>query len=122
MNGIKALYLIGGLYDFILGVAFLLIPAYVFNLFHITPPNHWGYVSFAAAILATFGIMFFQIAKDPITNRNLIPYSILLKISYCGVIFGYYFFGGGIPKIWTVFGLFDFIFLLLFIYAYKKTA
>ncbi|MDD3436808.1 MAG: hypothetical protein PHC64_06635 [Candidatus Gastranaerophilales bacterium] len=119
MNGIKIGYFLSGLYDFLLGMAFLFVPVQVFNLTHIMPPNHWGYVSFAAAMLTIFGIMFFQIAKDPIANKNLIPYGVLLKISYCGVVFGYHF-NGGIPNIWVYFGVFDFIFLLFFVYSYIK--
>jgi hypothetical protein len=118
MKNIKTLYWVGGAYDFCLGAAFLFAPVYLFNLFKITPPNHWGYVTFAAAMLAIFGIMFFNIAKDPKANRNLIPYGIMLKIAYCGTVFGFYFFDS-LPKLWTVFGIFDFIFLVLFIWSYK---
>lgn len=121
MNIVKFSFLSSGVYDFILGLVFLVAPAWTFNLVNVTPPNHWGYVTFAASMLAIFGIMFFQIAKDPIKNRNLMPYGMLLKVAYCGMAFGYYF-TSGIPDIWVIFGICDFIFLLLFIWSYKKTA
>lgn len=121
MNIAKYSFLVSGIYDFILGLTFLIAPVWTFNLVNVTPPNHWGYVTFAASMLAIFGIMFFQIAKDPIKNRNLMPYGILLKVAYCSMAFGYYF-TTGIPNIWVIFGVCDFIFLLLFIWGYKKTA
>ncbi len=119
MKTIKTLFWISGLYDFCLGVSFLALPVCLFDFFEITPPNHWGYVIFAAAMLTIFGIMFFQIAKNPTANRNLIPYGILLKVAYCGTVFGFYFLGS-IPLLWVIFGLFDFLFLLSFIWAYRK--
>ena len=116
MNQVRLFFGASAIYDLLLGLAFLIAPAYFFNLFNIAPPNHWGYVSFAGAMLAIFGIMFFQIAKDPKVNQNLIPYGILLKIAYCGTVFGYHFLDS-IPKIWVVFGYCDLIFLALFIYS-----
>ena len=119
MKAIKKLFWIGGLYDFCLGIGFFFFFFWLFQYFHITPPNHWGYVTFAAAMLMIFGLMFFQISKNPTANRNLIPYGILLKIAYCGTVFGYYFLSS-LPCVWVVFGIFDFVFLLFFVYAYKK--
>ena len=117
MRQIQTFFGVSAVYDFLLGLAFLIAPAYFFNLLNVTPPNHWGYVSFAAAMLVIFGIMFFQIAKNPKGNQNLIPYGILLKIAYCAVVFGYNFFGS-IPQIWVIFGYCDAIFLLLFMYSF----
>ena len=115
----KIAYLTSAVYDFVLGLAFLVMPATIFRMVNITPPNHWGYVTFAALMLMIFGIMFYKIYENPKANKNLIPYSIMLKIAYCGVVFGYYFFDS-IPCMWTLFGICDFIFLLLFIRAYRQ--
>ncbi len=121
MNAVRCFFGLSGIYDLFLGLMFLFAPIWCFNLVNITPPNHWGYVTFAASMLSIFGIMFLQIAKDPIKNRGFMPYGMLLKLAYCGVVFGYYL-TTGIPTIWAVFGVCDFIFLLLFIWSYKKTA
>ena len=115
----KIAYLISAIYDFVLGLAFLVIPATLFSVADITPPNHWGYVSFAALVLMIFGIMLYKIYQNPKANKNLIPYSIMLKIAYCAVVFGYFIFDT-MPCLWLVFGVFDFIFLLLFIRAYRQ--
>lgn len=83
---IVPLFLLAGIYDGLLGVVFLFWTARVFEYFAIVPPNHLGYVQFGACLLLVFAIMFFSIAALPAANRNLIPYGILLKASYCGVI------------------------------------
>ena len=119
MKTIKLLFWLSGLYDFFLGISFIIMPVSLFNLLKITPPNHWGYVTFAASMLAIFGIMFFQIAKNPKDNKNLIPYGMLLKVAYCGTVFGFYFLAS-IPILWVIFGIFDFLFLLSFVWAYKQ--
>ena len=37
----------------------------------VTPPNHWAYVQFPAALLVIFGLMFVAIAQDPVANRGI---------------------------------------------------
>ena len=49
-------------------------------------------------IPVTFTIMFIKIASNPVKNRELIPFGILLKISYCGVIFYHWFTYSYKPK------------------------
>jgi len=64
-----------------------------------------------------FGIMFVAIARRPRENRAMIPYGILLKVSYCGVA-GYHWLAGGIPTLWKPLVVTDLIFLALFVVAY----
>jgi hypothetical protein len=118
---VRALFFVAALYDGVLGVAFLVAPAAVFSGFGVTPPNHWGYVQFPAALLVTFALMFLTVARDPEGNRNLIPYGVLLKLSYCGIVFGYWF-AAGIPGMWKPFAVADLAFLLLFVWAYATIA
>lgn len=114
---ISALYYASAAYDGILGLVFLVIPLSVYNWFGVIPPNHLGYIHFPAALLIVFAVMFINIARHPLRNRNLILYGILLKISYCSVVF-WHWFTGGIPGMWKPFSLFDLLFLLLFIWSY----
>ena len=114
---ISRLFYLSALYDGILGGVFLFFPASIFQWQGITPPNHIGYVQFPAALLLVFAIMFFNIARDPVHNRSLIPYGILLKISYCGVTLWHWVFGG-IPAMWKPFVVFDAVFAVLFIWAF----
>lgn len=117
-RAIKLLFWLAGLYDGILGAAFLIAPAAVFDYSRITPPNHFGYVQFPAALLIIFALMFFAVAAAPRRNRNLVPYGILLKVAYCGVVVGYWF-GQGIPDMWKLFAVSDAVFALLFFWAWR---
>ncbi|NMC44417.1 MAG: hypothetical protein GYA46_10910 [candidate division Zixibacteria bacterium] len=115
---ITPLFIVAALYDGILGVVFILAGSSVFAWYNVTPPNHFGYVQFPGALLIVFALMFLAVARKPEANRNLIPYGIMLKISYCGVVF-YHWFRTGIPNMWKPFAIFDLVFLVLFIWAYS---
>ncbi len=114
---ISVVFGLSALYDGLLGVFFLFAAPMVFRCYEVTPPNHYGYVHFPAALLIIFGLMFLAIARDPVKNRNLIPYGILLKIAYCSVAC-YHWFTAGIPGIWKPFAIIDLVFLVLFIWAW----
>ena len=114
---IVLLFAVAAIYDGVLGLAFLAAPSYPFDAFHVTPPNHWGYVQFPAALLLIFGLMFTAIAIDPVKNRNLIPYGILLKVAYCGVTLAHWL-TSGIPAMWKPFTVIDVLMGTLFIWAY----
>jgi hypothetical protein len=110
---IPLLFAVAALYDGLLGAAFLIYPRQLFEYFQVTPPNHYGYVQFPAAILIIFALMFLAVAVRPIANRNLIPYGILLKVSYCAVVFAYWF-TAGLPNIWKPFAICDALFAIAF--------
>jgi len=114
---IPFLFAAASLYDGVLGVMFLAAPLYLFELSKVTPPNHVGYLQFSAALLLVFSLMFIQIARSPITNRQLIPYGILLKVAYCGVAGGHWL-AAGIPGMWKPFVVIDLAMGILFAWAY----
>lgn len=117
---IKLLFGVAALYDGILGVAFLLTPTQVFAWIDLPPPNHLGYVQFPAALLVVFALMFLMIALYPRENRTLIPFGILLKISYCAVVL-HHWVSSDLPWIWKPFFFADLIFLALFACAWRAT-
>lgn len=118
-RAISIIFWASGIYDGVLGLIFLLTPAAMFARFGVTPPNHWGYVQFGAALLLIFGIMFVQVALEPAPNRNLIPYGILLKVAYTGTVFGYWF-TSGLPDMWKPFAVLDAIFAVLFAWSWLR--
>ena len=120
-SAVSVLFVVGALYDGLLGIAFLFAAGEVFRILEVTPPNHPGYVQFPAALLIVFALMFLAIAKDPIANRNLILYGILLKVSYCSVVF-FHWLTAGIPYMWKPFAICDLVFLALFAWAYSTLA
>ena len=117
-GAIKVLFLVAAAYDGILGLAFLFASARLFDAFGVTPPNHWGYVHFPAALLVVFAVMFLAIARNPEGNRNLIPYGIMLKAAYCGVAI-WHWATAGIPGMWKPFAITDLVFGVLFVWAYS---
>jgi len=116
---IKPFYVISGLYDGILGVAFLLAPGAIFAMYAVEPPNHMAYVQFPALLLIIFGAMFFRIAMDPVKNRDLILYGCALKVSYCSMVF-YYMATTGVPAMWVPWAYADLVFLVLFIVTWRS--
>lgn len=114
---VSLLFVIAALWDGLLGLAFLLAAGALFRWFGVTPPNHFGYVHFPAALLIAFGLMFAVVARNPAANRNLIPFGMLLKVSFCGVIF-YHWIDAGLPDMWKPFAFVDLVFLAFFIWAY----
>ena len=117
---IKPLFIVGGLYDAILGLAFLFFGERLFSFFEVTPPNHWGYVQFPALLLILFGVMFLRIAGDPVARRELMLYACGLKIAYCGTVF-WYKVSQGIPDMWMPWAWADLAFLIMFACAWKHT-
>jgi hypothetical protein len=114
---ISVLFGAAAAYDGILGLAFLVFPLALYQRFNVPPPNHWGYVEFSAALLIVFALMFLNVARNPQANRNLIPYGILLKVSYCAVVFGNWP-AQGIPDMWKPLAFADAAFAILFLWAY----
>jgi hypothetical protein len=108
---------VAGIYDFVIGIAFLGFGRVLYDHFEVPHPNHWAYVRFAALLLMIFGLMFFAVAADPARNRNLIPYGMLLKLSYVAVA-GYYWFRYDIPMLFKPFLVIDALMLVLFVMAY----
>ena len=119
-SSVKPLFLIAGLYDGSLGLAFLFFAPTVYDRLGVTPPNHFGYVRFPAMLLLVFAWMFFAVALDPKRNRNLIPYGILLKVSYCAAVGWYWLRDPNLPMMWKPFFILDLAFLIAFIWAYRK--
>ena len=115
---VTALFVIAAIYDGAVGLMFLFAPAWAFERFGVTPPNHFGYVQFPAALLLVFAWMFIQVALRPIENRLLIPYAVMLKAAYCGVVF-YYWVTTDLPAMWKPFAVADLLFAALFVAAYR---
>ena len=118
---IRALFVLSGIYDGVLGIAFLLFGPAIYRIAGVTPPNHFGYIQFPALLLITFAIMFLRISGDPVGRRELMLYGMALKVSYCSVAF-WHQFHGGIPIMFVPWAWADLVFLMLFIVAWKQTA
>lgn len=115
---VSAIFYLSCLYDGLLGIVFLAVGPVMFGHFNVTPPNHWGYIQFPAAMLIIFALMFLAVASKPEENRNMMPYGIMLKLAYCSVVF-IYWFGRGIPGMWKPFAIIDALFAIGFYWSWK---
>ncbi len=118
---IRWLFAVAALYDGVLGGAFLVVPRQLFDWVQVTPPNHFGYVQFSAALLLIFAPMFTAIALRPVARRHLIMYGVLLKVAYCGVA-GSHWMLNDIPGVWKPFVVIDLVMGVLFVAAYFALA
>lgn len=119
LSTIRLLFAVAGIYDFVIGLTFLLFGPRLFDSTAVPQPNHWGYVQFGSLLLMIFGTMFFAVAYDPVANRNLIPYGMLLKLCYTGLV-AYYWVTTDCPLLFKPFAIIDAVMLLLFLLAYGK--
>lgn len=117
---INTLFIVASVYDMVLGLAFLIVPGRVFDVFQVTPPNHMAYIRFPGLLLLLFAAMYVTIAVDPVKYRALIPFGAGLKIAYAGIVFVYNA-TSGIPSMWLPWAWIDLVFLLLFIFAWRAT-
>jgi len=120
INTVKSLFIIAALYDGILGLLFLLFPGLAFQIYEITPPNHFGYVQFPAILLMVFAAMFYRVARDPVSNRFIMLYGVALKAGYSGLVF-YYMLTTGVPAMWIPWAWADLVFLVLFLICWSYT-
>lgn len=116
---IRVLFGLSAAYDAVLGMTFLTAGPAVFDAGGVPHPNHWAYIQFAAALLIVFGAMFAAVAANPVAHRNLIPFGVLLKVSYVGVC-GYYWATSGLPGMFQPFVAIDVVMLALFAVAYLQ--
>ena len=114
---IRGLFLLAAVFDGALGLAFLSAGDEIFEWANVTPPNHWGYVQFPAAVLVIFAWMFLVVALRPTARRHLIPYGILLKLSFAGVVFRHWL-DTGVPGLWKPLAIIDLVTAALFAWAY----
>src|SRR5712692_8873183 len=119
LSTVRLLFAIAGLYDFLIGLAFLCFGPQLFDTTGVPQPNHWGYIQFGSLLLVIFGTMFFAVAHDPVANRNLIPYGMLLKLSYTGLV-AYYWMTTDCPMLFKPFAIIDAVMFALFLLAYRK--
>jgi hypothetical protein len=116
MRWMRVLFTAAGLYDGVLGLAFLFVPAWVFSLNDVEPPIHPAYVQFPALLLLIFALMFFRIAADPVKRKELILYGCAIKAAYFGIVI-FYEATRGIPSMWLPWAWADLVFLVLFLRA-----
>ncbi len=120
-NYYRGLFLIAGLYDFILGVGFLFFYKQIFYFTGMNLPENPAYLTFCAVLIMLFGILLFMIYYDLNNSRRMIIYSVLIKFGYVSTVLYYYFLVGKdyVDAPFLIFAGFDFIFAILFLESLK---
>ena len=118
LSKVRLLFAIAGVYDLVIGLAFLLLGSQIFTAAGVPHPNHWGYVQFGSLMLVLFGAMFFSVARDPIVNRNLMPFGMALKLCYTGLV-AFYWVTTDCPMLFKPFAVIDAVTFVLFLMAYR---
>jgi len=118
---LRTIFYVAAIYDALFGIMGIVSPYMAFDMFGVEPPNHVGYVQFPAILLLIFAAMFWQIARDPVGNRLLMPYGIALKAGYSGLVL-YYLATTGIPGMWVPWAWADLGFLVVFVICWRQTA
>jgi hypothetical protein len=111
---IHLLFAFVGCVEFAVGLSFILLPGLLFQLAGIAPVNP-EYIQLPAYLIMVFGLIMFQIARDPVRNRDLIIYPSLFKAAFIGVVI-YNF--GHLSLLWAAFVGFDLVYLAGFIIAW----
>lgn len=106
----RMLFLVAGLYNF--GIA---------GFFLLTNPlsEAFSLVHLAVALLFVFGVLFCNIAVNPVRYKKLIPYAILRNLAYCGLA-GWYCHKGQLPMQWLAPGIVDLVLLVLFLIIWVR--
>lgn len=101
----RMLFLVAALYNFGLAI-----------FFFITNPlgADFSLVHFAVAMLVVFGVLFCNLAANPVRYKKLIPYAILRNLAYCALA-GWYFHNAKLPLVWTIPAVADAVLLVIFI-------
>ncbi|MFA5260636.1 MAG: hypothetical protein WC450_05345 [Candidatus Omnitrophota bacterium] len=93
-----------GVYDVLLGGAFVLFFEEIYKALHITLPNHPGYIYVPAMFLVSGGIGEFLIARNPLRNVDLVVVRLLMKASFAGAVL-YCYVRYGVPAIFLIISL-----------------
>ena len=113
---ISLLFCFVGCVELAVGLSFIFRQDLVFRLSGIAPVGP-EYVQLPAYLIMIFGLIMFQIARDPVKNRDLIIYPALFKTAFIGVVL-YNNYYGQMSPLWIVFVGFDLVYLIGFIIAW----
>jgi len=117
----KGLYLVGALYDIILGFGFLLFYKIIYDVLGMNLPSNPAYLSMCAMMIGLYGVLLFMIYQNPKNSRKMIIYASLIKFGFVAVVLYYWFFMGVeyVDMPFRILGGADLIFGLLFLESLK---
>jgi hypothetical protein len=116
---IRLIFVIAAVFDFLFVLGILVAGATILQWAGISVPDHWGPIQFGSLLLMIFGLMFAAVAFDPVSQRNLIRYGLLMKLNFCGLV-AYYWMTSEVPILFRICAIADAILYVLFLVSYLK--
>src|SRR3972149_1606482 len=96
-SGWRTFFLVAGLYDVILGVAFLLAGEAILEAIGMELPPHTSYIHLAAMFVLVQGFSYLVAYRDPWANQGIVMVGVAYKASYAALVF-YYMAIGELPS------------------------
>ncbi len=118
----RRVFLASAVYDAVLGVAFLVAHAAIYDALGITQPNHPAYLRFPALLLILFAFGFTLVYLDPKRHEGILWMGIGLKAAYIAVVLWHRLGEIGLPDIYVPFAWIDLAFLAAFIAGARTVA
>jgi hypothetical protein len=97
----RTFFLVAGVYDVLLGLAFLLAGETILTAVGMTLPPHIAYIQLAAIFVAVQGLSYLLAYRDAWSNLGIIWVGVVYKASYATLAV-YYLVTGQLPSIFFV--------------------
>jgi hypothetical protein len=111
----RGFFLVAALYDLILGAAFFVLYAPLFDMLGIALPNNISYIHLTAAFVFVQGLGYWFVYQDPYANRGIVKVGVPYKFAFSALGFYYLAIGELLHPIFLVFSVLDLLFLIGFV-------
>ena len=113
--GWKPFFLIAGLYDVLLGVAFFVFGEQILEWVGMELPPHIAYIQLAAVFIAVQGLSYLLVWVDPLRFMGLVIIGVVYKLAYSGLALWYLVIGELPNEFFIPWALIDIVFLVGFL-------
>jgi hypothetical protein len=115
-SGWRTFFLIAAVYDLVLGAVFFSLYGPIFSWLGVDLPNNISYIHLTAAFVFVQGVGYWLVWRDPVANIGIVTLGIAYKGAYSILALYYLVSGDLIHAVFAWFGLFDFAFLVGFVW------
>ena len=113
--GWKPFFLLAGLYDVLLGVAFFVFGEQILEWVGMELPPHIAYIQLAAVFIAVQGLSYLLVWVDPLRFMGLVIIGVVYKLAYAGLALWYLIIGELPNEFFIPWALIDIVFLVGFL-------
>jgi len=119
-TGWRAFFLVAGLYDALLGLAFLVAGESILTNIGMALPPHIAFIHLSAIFIVVQGLSYLLVFRDPLANLGIVWVGVAYKAAYAALV-GYYLVIGQLPSDffipWAIFDLGFMVGFLVFLRA-----